>query len=72
MFQTLQQQKAFHFSLLFDLSTNLQRQSEQKAQIYPNSVGNQPHYTFNDSLLKEFQGDQFAPYRTPCIYGFFQ
>jgi len=28
------------------------------------------HYAFNDNLLKEFQGVEYAPFKVPCIFGY--
>jgi len=38
--------------------------------IYPNSINYQPHFAFNNHMLKDFQHIQYAPFRIPVIYGF--
>ena len=39
-------------------------------EAYPNSVDYIPHYCFNDKLLAEFQGHEYAPFKIPCIMGY--
>ena len=39
-------------------------------QNFPNSVDYIPHYVFNDNLLSEFQGIEYAPFKMPCIFGY--
>jgi phosphatidylinositol 4-phosphatase len=29
-----------------------------------------PQYAFNDSLLGELQGIEYAPFRVPCLFGY--
>ena len=38
--------------------------------MFPNSLNYIPQYAFNHNLLLEFKEVQYAPFRTPCIYGF--
>ena len=37
---------------------------------YPNSTDFVPQYAFNDSLLGELQGIEYAPFKVPCIFGY--
>jgi len=39
-------------------------------QSFPNSVDYVPHFAFNDNLLSEFQGMEYAPFKVPCIFGY--
>lgn len=39
-------------------------------QIFPNSLEYVPQYAFNDNLLSEFQGVEYAPFKIPCIFGY--
>jgi len=38
--------------------------------MYPNSIGYVEKYCFNGELLSELRSDEYAPIRTPCIYGY--
>lgn len=38
--------------------------------MFPNSINYVPKYAFNHNLLQEFKDKQYAPFRTPCIYGY--
>ena len=37
---------------------------------YPNSIDFVPQYAFNDSLLGELLGIEYAPFKVPCIFGY--
>jgi hypothetical protein len=37
---------------------------------YPNSVDTIEQYVFNHSLMKEFSGIEYSPFRVPCIFGY--
>jgi hypothetical protein len=37
---------------------------------YPNSIDFVAQYAFNDSLLGEFQGIEYSPFKVPCIFGY--
>ena len=37
---------------------------------YPNSIDFISQFAFNDSLLAEFQGIEYAPFKVPCIFGY--
>jgi len=39
-------------------------------EAYPNAVGNVSQYVFNDSLLSEFSGIEYSPFKVPCIFGY--
>lgn len=39
-------------------------------QMYPNSIGYVEKYCFNGELLSDLRSDEYAPIRTPCIYGY--
>lgn len=39
-------------------------------ELYPNSIGYVDKFCFNADLLSALSGDQYAPIRTPCIYGY--
>jgi len=39
-------------------------------QNFPNSVDYLPHFVFNDNLLGEFSGIEYAPFKMPCIFGY--
>ena len=38
--------------------------------IFPNSINYVKQYAFNHNLLSEFKDVQYAPFRTPVIFGF--
>ena len=38
--------------------------------MFPNSLNYTPQFAFNHNLLSEFKDLQYAPFRTPCIWGF--
>jgi hypothetical protein len=37
---------------------------------YPNSVGYNPNFIFNNYLMKDFDHFQYAPFKVPCIFGY--
>jgi phosphatidylinositol 4-phosphatase len=39
-------------------------------EAYPNSVDYRPQYVFNNNILNEFRGIEYAPFRIPCIFGY--
>ena len=39
-------------------------------EAYPNSVDYIGHYAFNEKLLAEFQGIEYAPFKVPCVFGY--
>lgn len=38
--------------------------------MFPNSLNYVTEYAFNHNLLSDFKDFQYAPFRTPCIFGF--
>jgi len=39
-------------------------------RMFPNSINYVHKFAFNHQMLKEFMEVQYAPFRTPVIYGF--
>lgn len=39
-------------------------------QTFPNSIGYLPQYAFNENLMTEMSGAEYAPFKVPCIFGY--
>lgn len=39
-------------------------------QTFPHSVEYIPYFAFNDNMLAEFAGIEYAPFKVPCIMGY--
>lgn len=39
-------------------------------ESFPNSIDFISQYAFNDNLLTEFQGIEYAAFKIPCIFGY--
>jgi hypothetical protein len=79
MIQSLQKHRSFYFSYQLDLTKRMQQTiqealapslSREIEAMFPNSVNYVPQFAFNHKLLHPFRDSQFAPFRTPCIFGF--
>lgn len=79
MIQSLQKHRSFYFSYQLDLTKRMQQTiqealtpslSREIEAMFPNSVNYVSQFAFNHKLLHPYRDSQFAPFRTPCIFGF--
>jgi len=81
MIQNLQKDRSFYFSYKIDLTKRIQAIIQETLNsttnslpdlinLYPNSINYVPQFAFNHNLLQEFKDLQYAPFRTPVIFGF--
>jgi len=79
-------EKSFYFSYQLDLSKSIQStitelvatnskppQNSILADLalkYPNSIGYQSNFIFNNYLLKDFEHFQYTAFKVPCIFGY--
>lgn len=69
---------SYKLDLTRNIQTNITRARDHPGDpalkdlinLFPNSVDYIPKFCFNHTLLEEYSDKQYAPFRTPCIYGY--